>query len=77
MAGQIGKTMEVTSKLVRKSLHTRLVEAAAAKDVTLEVAIADDGRIGYALTQFGVRLEPVTPGVAASMLGIPISDPNY
>ena len=60
----------VTSRMVRKSLHTQLEESAAAKGVGLRVTSMEDGRLAYVLSQHGVELHPVTPGTAADMLGV-------
>ena len=56
--------------MTRKSLPTQLVEAAEAKGVPVRVPSLGDGRLAYLLTQHDVELRPVTPSVAADMLGV-------
>lgn len=62
--------MEASSTLVKKSLHRLIEEAAAAKGVAVRATSLADGRLAYVLTQYGVEPRLVTPGEAASMLGV-------
>ena len=63
--------MQVTSQLVRKSLHTRIAEALDERGMAgrWEVAAGEDGRIAYVLDGIW-RL----PGEMATFLGIPVMD---
>lgn len=63
--------MEAISRITRKSLHTRIVEACDRLGWRVSTVTQTDGRLGYYVEGDGPSY---TPGELAAKLGIPVMD---